>query len=163
MGVRRDEFPRSNAKVSLVVDNRVEKAGIIEFGGLSKSTYIRLNELSIAEDNLLIIRGWDQNFGAIHLDLNIVNLSDQLSRVAFEINGTLIGYTLVTHWHWGWPYRNGWMYLTNSSDLWHPAPEPATYGAILAGGGIGLALLRRRRRKRLALKVPSLLLSCSHQ
>jgi len=136
--------PHHNRADSIVVDNRVSKVGIIDFGNLGTRMRADLVGLDIAKDNLLIIKNWNM-YSTLYLYSRSINLGDQTKRIAFEIDGKLFKATWVYKVHKLWDGYSKWDYLWPTSEPWVPAPEPSTYGAVLGALGLGVVLWRRKR------------------
>jgi len=132
--------------VSLTVDNPITHEGIINFTGRSTSRHLKImaaiNHLNIAEGNTLIVRNMGTTEG-LKVRTDNINFNEQLSRIAFEVNGRLVRATYVYKIH-KWGSARGWQWIVPSSEPWVPAPEPAAYGAIFGATGLGVLLLKRR-------------------
>jgi len=150
---------------TIVVDNRISKIGVIDFGnpGTSIAQRIRadLIGLDIAKDNLLIIKNWNM-YSVLSLYSRSIDLADQTKRIAFEIDGKLVRATWVYKVHKIWGGYSKWDYLWPTSEPWVPAPEPAAYGAIFAVAGLGVIWARGKGWGKSASRGRRLPPSCSH-
>gem|GEM_PF-5889926 len=131
----------------LSVSNRVDKIGVIDFQNPRKKYPVKaeITRLSIAEDNLLIIRNWNE-FGVLWIYKNI-DFASQGRRIAFEINGKLVKATWVRKVHKRWPHVSGGNYLWPTSESWTPTPEPSTYGAVVSVCALGVGFWRKRKSR----------------
>jgi len=116
--------------------------GVLDFNGgeIGRANYLFLNRLTFADTNSqLIIRRWGE-YG----DYLLVRRSG---------NESLIPPILSQIWFDGYgPAR----WIPYDNDFWQitPAPEPATYGAILGAVGVGLFAWRKRKRRACTGPVP---------
>ncbi|KXU35937.1 hypothetical protein AXK11_05285 [Cephaloticoccus primus] len=84
----------------------------------------------IADGAGLDIRGWEEGFSYLLVRKDSKHLADALKKITFD------------------GYLPGRVHLEDfNKDYWQISgtPEPATYGAIFAGAGVGLIVWRRRR------------------
>jgi len=120
----------------------IEGRGVLDFNGgeIGRANYLFLNRLTFADTNSqLIIRRW-------------VEYGDYLL-VRRSGNESLIPPILSQIWFDGYgPAR----WIPYDNDFWQitPAPEPATYGAILGAVGGGLFAWRKRKRRACTGPVP---------
>jgi len=103
------------------------------YGSLGGKRFLYLDDLSIDNGAELEVRNWVEGAHFFLVRKTSSGLEDALKRIAFE--GYLPGRTHLEEYN-----KDYWMISGT--------PEPATYGAIFAGGGLGLVLLRRKRRSR---------------
>jgi len=120
----------------------IEGRGVLDFNGgeIGRADYLFLNRLTFADTaSQLIIRRW-------------VEYGDYLL-ARRSGNESLIPPILNQIWFDGYgPAR----WIPYDNDYWQivPAPEPATYGAILGGLGLGIFAWRKRKRRSSGLADP---------
>jgi len=110
----------------------IEGRGVIDFRGGEggRANFLIINgTITIGEDSRLFIRNWFEFEDYILIRRNGASSVD-LSRVEF------VGYGPAFFRDWNSEYY-----------LMTPAPEPATYGAILGAVGLGLWAWQRKRRR----------------
>ncbi|WP_156469215.1 PEP-CTERM sorting domain-containing protein [Cephaloticoccus primus] len=109
-----------------------EGRGVVEFSRLYNHDrrFLYLDDLMIADGAGLDIRGWEEGFSYLLVRKDSKHLADALKKITFD------------------GYLPGRVHLEDfNKDYWQISgtPEPATYGAIFAGAGVGLIVWRRRR------------------
>jgi len=133
------QFNNGNASPGIreVFDRlHIDGRGVISFNGgeYGRPNYLILNHLSFADANSqLIIRQWVEfeDYLLVRRSGNEGLIPARLPQIIFDGYGP-------ARWV---PYDNDFWQITAT-------PEPATYGAILAGLGLGLVAWRKKRRRR---------------
>ncbi|KXU35424.1 hypothetical protein AXK11_06490 [Cephaloticoccus primus] len=116
----------------------VEKGvGIFSFGHLEESINDKrtliLDDLNINNGASLRIMRWEEGRDFLLVRKNSKHLADAMKKITID----------------GWAKNQ--VYLKDyDKDYWsiEAAPEPATYGALLSGLGLGLAVWRKRQKGR---------------
>jgi len=129
----------SNYSITNTFKNLViENGGGIHFyhsdikDSLNSKYYIYLDDLIISDAGLLIVTGWQDGRDFLLVRKSSQHLADALTKMAF------VGYNPAN------------IHLRDfNRDYWQISalPEPTTYGAIVATGGLVLAAWQRRRKR----------------
>jgi len=135
---------KSNSKLTFVAhhgetheikDLVVKSDSVLEFypGEQQAITFLRLHKLDISDGSMLIIEG-----GPVYLEVGYIS-KEALGRVLVRTKDGL----RKSRWREDFAY---YVLDRNNTDPWNGAPEPATYGVVLAGVACGLVLYRKRRK-----------------
>jgi len=120
----------------------IQDRGTIDFLGAAKHTpnILYIDQLTFNNTNaILTIRNWnyESDYLLVRKTWGDVSIPPVLNQIRFA------GFDGPALWHFH--------ILGGFGDYWQitavPAPEPSTYGALLASAGVGLCLWRRRRAR----------------